>query len=152
MKFTPKTEEEIKTDMLLPEGNYQFMVLNGEDTVSKKGNDMIKLRLAIYDGPDMKSKVYDYLLESFEFKLRRAADTCGLLDQYNSGELTGDMFAGCSGWLKLGIQPAKDGFDPSNTVKEYIPQDKLEKMGLSAANVPSPEPGDPGASDDDFPF
>jgi hypothetical protein len=43
VKITPKTEEQIKMERLLPAGDYPFQVLSAEDKRSKNGNDMIAL-------------------------------------------------------------------------------------------------------------
>ena len=48
LEFQPKTEEELKTFVLLPEGEYDFDVIGAEEQTSKSGNAMIKLTLKVY--------------------------------------------------------------------------------------------------------
>lgn len=124
MRIKPKTEEEVATRKLLPEGTYPFKIDNAEEKVSKNGNDMIVLVIEVYT-PDGKSTViYDYLMESMAYKLRHAAYACGLVAEYESGNLNDYDFKGKEGFLKLGIQKDKTGeYGDKNVVKDYIVAD-----------------------------
>jgi len=121
MKFTPKSEKEIAEEKLLPEGTYPFEISKGEDKVSKSGNEMIELLVRVFKPDGNFLLVSDYLLESMAYKLRHAAEACGLLHEYESGTLLGSNFIGKTGELKLGIQKDKNGTYPDkNVVKDYI--------------------------------
>lgn len=124
MKFTPRSESELKTDFpLLEDGIYDVEVLTGEDTQSSKGNDMIKINLAVWVGDKVKCRIFDYLLTSHpicEAKLRHACDSFGLLDKYQAGMLEGNHFIGRLGKAKITKEPAKDGYDASNKIKDYV--------------------------------
>lgn len=140
MKFTPKTDLELKEENSKfkpwPDGIYAFTVreqvvlgtrtLTTEERVSKSGNDMIVLVLEVFANDDEKSIfLEDYLLESMAFKFKHAAEACGLLKQYESGEIKADDFIGKSGEVSLTIQKGQKKDDGSNypdrnSVKDYI--------------------------------
>lgn len=135
MRFQPKTEAELEAENAArkaayqpwPKGMYDFVVNTGEDTYSKKGNEMIKLSLNIYNADGQVRQIDDYLLEAMEYKLRHAAEACGLLERYENGELNGFDFVGKSGKLYLDIQKGKQKDDGSfysdrNSVQDYLVQ------------------------------
>ena len=51
MKFTPMTEAEIVSASLLEAGEYPFEVLAASEEISKAGNEMIRVKLAVF-GPN----------------------------------------------------------------------------------------------------
>lgn len=160
MKFTPKSEADIQASSgsfdPWPSGTYDFEVAEAEDTTSKAGNDMIKLTLYVFNPEGKRRTVFDYLLASIEYKLRHAAEACGLLSAYEQGMLEAFDFTGKTGRLKLGVQPAKDGYDAKNTVRDYVKDDG------STAEEPAPkrweaprrksEPAAAGNIDDEIPW
>lgn len=142
MQFKPKSEKEISEENLLPNGEYDFEVTAALDAKSASGNEMIKLQLNVFDDNGNLRIIFDYLLESMAFKLRHAADACGVIDKYESGSLVADDFMGKTGRLKLAIQKDKTGDYPDkNTVRDYI---KREAEGVIPAGLP--------ALDDTIPF
>lgn len=154
MKFAPKTEQEIAESNLLPKGQYGFEITNGEDAVSKSGNEMIKLWVTVFDANGGQNMFFDYLLESMAFKLRHAADACGLLAKYESGELVASDFIGKTGQCKVGIEPGKpredgsgDKYPDKNRINDYV------ASGASATpSAARPGPGDAPMIDDEIPF
>lgn len=126
MKFTPKTEQQIAEENLLPPGVYPFDVLEAHPKVSQAAKDrgetepnMIELKLKVYENADRGVFVTDYLMEAMAFKLRHFCEEVGLLDQYNKGQLTADMCAGRSGHAKIGPSKPKGDFKPKDEVKDY---------------------------------
>jgi hypothetical protein len=140
MKFVPKTDDEIATDGLLPDGVYGFEVAEAEDTISKKGNDMIHVKLRVYDPAGGFKLVDDYLLESVLYKVKHIADVTGLADQYARGEFGADDLIGKSGHVKIGNQK-QEGYSPKNVVKDYV----VPKDG----STPAPKPRAKAATADD---
>lgn len=126
MNFTPKSAEELQLAELMPEGEYDFKVLSAEDAVSKKGNDMLKLKLAVYVG-QREYHVFDYLLEAMAFKLRHFCESTGLLDLYEDGILTADDCDGAAGIVEIEIEKPKEGskYGPKNVVADYISRDAV---------------------------
>jgi hypothetical protein len=125
MKFQPKSEEECGRFKVLPEGEYAFEIFKASDEVSKKGNDMIKIVLKIFDGEECAAQVFDYLLEALAYKIRHCCDSVGLLKEYNLGELTAQMLLGCSGRVMLAIEQDQNGND-RNVVKDYVKRDNAQ--------------------------
>ena len=119
MKFQPKSEEEVSN--LIPKGEYPFEVLSAEEKTSKSGNDMIALKIGVAYN-DATRGVFDYLvdLESMAYKTRHFADSVGLLADYEKGSLDADKLPGLTGKCRIDIQPAKDGYDAKNVVKDYV--------------------------------
>lgn len=128
MKFTPKTEKELYEDKVYPEGQYAFQIISAWDKQSKAGNDMIELKIQVYNNEGKFILVNDYLMESMMFKLLHACEACGLQDKYESGELVADDFIDKTGFLKLNIQKDKTGQYPDrNGVKDYVV--KVDEVG-----------------------
>ena len=129
MKFIPKTEAEIEQAHLWPPGEYGFEVIDEAymgsthfvtcERTSKKGNEMIQLCLKVFNETGQFILVIDYLLAVIEYKLRHASAACGVLQQYETGELSASDFIGKTGFLKLRIDPAKDGYRAKNAVHDY---------------------------------
>lgn len=159
MNFTPKTEEELQRDELSPAGDYQFRVIAASEETSKKtGNPMIKVKLELEDG----NHVYDYLIATFERKIRHFCAAVGLLEKYDTGSLAARDCMGCEGLAKIVIKPAQGNFSAKNEVKDYL-VDRDAKPAVakpaSAGIVTDPvtgavtetnPPSDPGS--DDVPF
>lgn len=120
MEFEPKTEQEVAEGALAPAAEYDFDVLDAEDTVSKSGNPMIKVNIGLYINGVVKNRVFDYLLPAMEAKLRHFCDTVGLLSQYEAGTLEAADCIGRSGRVKIVIDPAKGSYPAKNSVKDYV--------------------------------
>lgn len=135
MQFNSKSREELARESLTPPGEYDFEIMRAEETTSKKGNEMIKLKLRVFvDGGEI--HVYDYLVGGMEYKLANFCDAIGRSDDYDTGEINADNLEGCSGKLKLVIEEATKDADTGeikwpakNAVKTYIAGKKgQEKM------------------------
>lgn len=128
--FTPKTEQEIQEEGLLPAGIYPFEVIKAENQMSKKGAPMVKLTLNVYNGESEKI-VFDYLLEAMAYKLHAFCKHTGLQDQYDSGALNVDDMVGKSGFVKLKVQKS-DEYGSQNSISNYVerpPQNLDEALG-----------------------
>ena len=144
MKFTAKTDEEIKSeDKYAPfeAGEYFFEVLEAEDAVSSNGNDMIKINIKVFDnGTERTTRIYDYLLEAMLFKVKHFCDSTGLTKQYEAGELSSDLLVGQTGKVQLIIDTyKKDGEEKTtNKVKDYVVSEAPKTLDetLSDDNVP----------------
>lgn len=138
MKFTPRSDEELSK--AFPKGEYPFEVVGAVDKTSKSGNDMIELNLAIYHPNGKQARVFDYLLEVMEFKLKHFCQAVGLLHLYEKGTFGADDAFGRSGKCIIDIQPAKDGYPEKNIVKDYVklPEDKQsEVINPNSTKAPS---------------
>ncbi len=129
MRINPKSNEELQSLGLIEPGVYSFEVMNALDTVSKSGNDMIKLQLKVWDKSGAERIIFDYLLDAMAFKLRHFAESTGLLDKYNHGELLAEDCVHRCGKVELAIEkgsPKQDGgmYPDKNTVKDYVVSDE----------------------------
>lgn len=123
MKFKPLSEKEIKEMGLVPEGIYSFEILDAESKKSKNDNEMIELKLAIFDAGGTAHYIFDYITgnERMMFKLRHLAHACGLEDQYETGTLEDEDLKGKTGQCKIGIQKGSAQYPADkNVVKDYI--------------------------------
>lgn len=158
MRFTPKTEQEIQEERLLPEGDYSFEVTQAVEYRSKAGNDMMKVMLKVFKPDGKHIMITDYLGEAMLYKLKHFFDATGLQELYEAGEVpTNDLgeyedLAGASGMLKLVIRKSDD-YPDQNSVKDYIPSDeespKPKKKKPTAKDVQKPLDDD---LEDEIPF
>lgn len=121
MKVTPKTDKQISEANLMPGGIYDFEIGTATDEVSKSGNEMIKVDLTVFDAQGNKRFIFDYLLDAVAFKIKHAAEACGLLDKYEAGLIVAEDFIGKSGKVKIKIQKDKTGqYADKNVVADYV--------------------------------
>lgn len=119
MKTNPRSERDIRDEMVLPAGEYDFEVESACDKTSQKGNEMIELTLCVFAEDGSTRKVRDWLLTSMELKLNRFCYATGLQDAYIADELTSFTCQGATGKVKLGIEDS-DEYGKQNRVKDYI--------------------------------
>jgi hypothetical protein len=146
MKVQPKTEKQIAEESLMKEGVYSFEIMDALDKKSKAGNEMIELKVRLFDEDgNSRGFITDYLTESVAYKLRHAAVACGLEDAYNNGELIAVDFINKMGDAKVRIRKDKNGTYPDqNVIADYI-------VKKDADHSDGPPPGHP-AADPDVPF
>ncbi len=147
MRLQPKTEKQIAMEGLLPLGVYDAEVIEAEDTTSKAGNDMIRVKLKVYRADGSGSTfINDYLLEAMPGKLRHAAEVMDLLADYEAGRLASDDMVGKPVRVKVGVKIDKtDTYPPQNSVLDYVRGD--------GAAAPVRAPARLAASlDDEIPF
>jgi hypothetical protein len=140
MKVTPRTEAEVQSEGLLPEGIYDFEIIAAEEKTSKSGNDMIELKVNVFTDDGRPRTIFDYLLEmdGMNYKLRHAAVNCGMEEQYISGNLSAVDFVGRTGKAKVRIQKGKDGYPDRNQIADYLEPHKPERKtlpGTATANL-----------------
>ena len=125
MKFSPKTDDEINALNLIEPGIYDFEVMDAKDKTSKSGNEMIELRLKVWDKNGLEHHIYDYLLEALAFKLKHFSKVSGLLVKYEHGTIFATDCIGKSGKVEVIIQkgqPNPNGgvYSDKNSIKDYI--------------------------------
>lgn len=122
MKITPKTDAELKASNLLPAGKYPFEISGAIDAVSKtSGLPMIKLTVRAFDDENKIHLMTDYLSSSEKaaFKVKNVCKACGLLEQYEAGDVLPDMFIGKTGYLNI-IVEEDDTYGTQNKIKDYV--------------------------------
>jgi hypothetical protein len=140
VRFTPETETDIRGDMLLKDGIYDFEVGEAENATSKKGNEMIALDLKVFTPEGQVRFVKDWLVASDQpmcrMKIRHFAKTCGLMEQYEAGELDAFAIQGAAGRVKIGSEENAE-FGPKNVVADYVKPDAEPPapLGVPAAQT-----------------
>lgn len=132
MQFQAKSEKQIAEENLLPEGVYPFEVIGAADKQSKAGNDMIELRLRVFNG-ERSHQLTDWIMEKLPSKLFHFCAYSGLSRQYEAGTLSGPDCIGKNGYVSVIIQEDKTGqYPPRNSVKDYVRQPEMKKSGVVA--------------------
>lgn len=169
MKFEPKTEKEIQEDGLWPAGEYGFEVLDSVTLGGKVfatcerlskikpdgsgGQEMIQLVTKVYNAEGNFRIIIDYLMASVAYKLRHAADACGLLDKYEAGQITAEDFKGKSGNLTLRIKKGTEEYpNASNAIADYIVGKKADLPNANAPLSTANNGASSGFVDDSIPF
>jgi hypothetical protein len=139
MNFTPRSENECRT--LLPAAIYDVEILSAVDKISKSGNEMIEVKVGVWEGDRIRCHLYDYLLEGMPAKLRHCCDSFGILDLYQSGQLSSVKLHGKVGKAKIGIQKSKDDAYPDkNIVVDYVCRKPLPLKGEVISDGETPPP------------
>lgn len=135
MKFAPKTEKELSEANLWPVGNYAFEVLEAEEAVDKNSNPMFKLKVKVFKDSGASQNIFDYVSPTWmEFKLRHLADACGLLAEYESGEIEAYQLVGKTGYCKVFIsKDKKNEYPDSNKIADYLTDKPADKKTLAEA-------------------
>lgn len=164
MRFEPKTDQQLAaedTRSLLPPGTYDAEIVEAEEKVSAKGNDMIAARLRVFDNNGGTRTVRDWLMASMGRKLRNAAYAAGLRQEYDSGELLAADFVGKTCKVKIKVEQDRNGQYPdSNRVDDYIVAEGRSAGGGAGARAPTkfgaprePQGWQPSpVENDDIPF
>ena len=155
MRIIPKTDDEIRKSLLLPEGTYDFEVESAEETISKKGNPMVVVKLRVFTGEGGSRIVTDYLMEAMQFKLRHYMHAVGLGGDYDAGNVDASTFQGRSGRVALSVED-QPGYPPKNTVDDYLVPDESKAASTAAkvkhTTVSAAVVGAAAAKDDGIPF
>jgi hypothetical protein len=128
------TEEDIKTRNICEEGDYPFRIVNAviKDTqpgTDKNGqpkliNKMLEIDIEFTDhnGQVRKQKDWIVFIEGMDWKLRHLADSTGLIEFYELGDLDCHHLMKKIGNLSLGIRESeyKGEKRKQNFVKDYI--------------------------------
>ena len=157
MRLKPISEAEANSQSfnLWPAGDYDFEVRAAEDQESAAGNEMIKLEVWIYDTEGKRRLVFDYLVESEKasWKIRHFCAACGLLPQYDSGELSADHCVDRTGRCTVAIQPAKGDYEAKNIIRAYLPDKDAPKQRGPMASQPGARVKKPAPDlEDEIPF
>lgn len=137
MRFQPKTEAQLVEGRLIPdETECDFEVMSSTHAVSKKGNEMIALKLRVFH-QDREAHVYDYLMETMGFKLLHFCEAANLTEKYKSGELRASDCENATGKAVIGIEDSSGTYKPKNVVIDYIGHRETAKVVIKPEVVPS---------------
>ncbi len=148
---------------MLPDGDYDFEVINAADAVSKaSGADMIVLDIKVFDGDGGTRNVKDYLVATpgGMRKVRQFAIAVGMLSDYENGDLEAHALHNQSGRCKIGADRS-EGYEPKNKVVYYLDPAKAPSAAATVRRAPPVklppakkawEPAPAGDIDDEIPF
>lgn len=148
MKHTPMSDEELAKQGLLEPGTYDFEVREAEDKISSKGNDMIEVRLNVYDTDGSIRPIRDWIVPQMAKKFKHFHNACGMMDKYESGTLEASDVIGKAGKCIVLQQPYtnKDGLElMSNKIDDYVKRDNLDVYNKASTKVAE-------VLDDEIPF
>lgn len=99
-------------------GEYDAVIKEAGEGVSKNGNGMIELILKAYDGGSESGQVYDYLVatDNQAWKWRHFCASAGLV--YERGELDADALVNRNVRVKIGVEEYKGR--KKNVVEDYV--------------------------------
>lgn len=137
MKYDPKDAVTV-----LPAGEYNAVLEQYEERLSKKGNEMGVLTWKIFpEGSNSTPFVTDYIVvPQFTWKLKKLAKALGREQDFKDAKFQPGDFVGSSVKLILEIQQS-DGYDDKNGVETYVPLPEGEsspKFAKAGPNVDIP--------------
>ena len=161
MKYTPYSEAQIQSMNVMPEGIYDFQVLDvittdqaGLQLKDKNGNEMAKLKIVVWDNDNRERILYTFISgdDNFAYKLRHFAKSIGKIGKYEDGTFDIEDTMGNSGKAYVVIRKGTIKNDGSgemwpdrNDVKDFISDMPPASHHNSVANQPKHE-------DDQLPF
>ena len=87
------------TDSIIPEGQYSFVISEVVECVSKKGDDMLRIKYTITDGEHQNKNVSDFFLPNHptcsyghKKKLKELVIACGLPLNFEDTDLKDKFF------------------------------------------------------------
>lgn len=152
MQFTPKTEQELETDGLCPEGIYSYQVIKSQDRPNKaQTNIYTAITLKVWDNEGGEHLVFTNM--ALTKLLKHFCDVNDMQSAYQSGNIPQEEFMyKAGGKVIIGIEkekPSPDGgmYKAKNIVKDYI----AEPKGSSLNPIKS-EKKESDFHDDEIPF
>jgi hypothetical protein len=122
MQFTPQSEDDLRNAMLLPDGIYDFEVVEAKDGQSKKGSDMITLNLKLFAPDGSTPYLRDWLVNTdhalCQMKIRHFCRSTNKMSEYEAGTLDAMVCEGATGKCKVKSQES-DGYGLQNTIADY---------------------------------
>jgi hypothetical protein len=161
MRFTPKSEEELKSMMLSNGGIYDFEVENATDEVSKNGNDMIVLKIQVFTTDGTAHFAKDWLVGSDAplslQKLQNFCKSTGMMQAYEDGTLDAMSCIGLCGKLKISVSESPQ-YGRQTKVADYVgnvspvTQEKPRGPSQQQTRAANDALATAAGSDDEIPF
>lgn len=121
MKFQPQSEDEVLN--LWPTDEYDYEVMEAEDTVSKAGDQQIKLKLMLINHLGGSKHLNTWLNPKMMYLVKHFAESCGIEAMYESGGYDASDCLKKRGRCKVGKQEAVDEYQAKNVVTDYVKRD-----------------------------
>jgi hypothetical protein len=110
------TEE--KKYICFPPGEYEIEINDAVVKTSKKGNEMIQLKITAFDGTGKKVFLYDYIVNPSG--LDKLKKICRMFNLPFTGELEERLLIGKKMLAKLKLEPASEQYGESNKILDYL--------------------------------
>src|SRR4051812_48925237 len=107
MRFEPKTQQQLLDERLVAGQEYDAVVTEAVDTVSKSKNDMIAIKLNVYRKDGGVTQMRDWLLPAMGLKLLFFCESAGIKDNYDAGTVTADDCVNRDVRVKIGTEKGK---------------------------------------------
>lgn len=99
-------------------GEYEASIEHARETKSKSNNDMLEIKVAVYDGP-RKQLITDYITApAGVWKLDQIAAAIGCTEEFNSGTFDVTKHIGANLRVRLGIEES-DKYGDQNKILGY---------------------------------
>lgn len=151
MRFDPKTEEQIASENLVPEGWYEAEVTAAVEEKSSKGNDMISLTLKLFVD-DTTRQMRDWLLPAFPGKLKHFCDGAGLGDRYSAGLLKDEHCVGVLVMCEIKHKTQKTGEYAGQVQANVVDYKAVQRSSAVAKPASGKKPNFDPIKEDDIPF
>lgn len=162
MEYTPQSEKDIRSKMVLTPGIYDFEVVKAIEKQSKNGNDMIELTVRVFPADDTAPRlVRDWLVAGSglgELKINRFCHATGLQDDYFAGRFNALSCEGATGKLRTTIT-SDEKYGDQCSIRDYLVEKKSEAApAKQSAKQPAKPKAEPSyeeqlaAAGDDIPF
>ena len=140
MDFNPADANGVQEASLLPDGEYRLTVVEAEETVSAKGNQMIALTLSGEGQSVRNDRIFEYLVSTRRavFRIEQFCASAGLEKEFASGHLTADQCKGRIVRAIVNTEKGRDGYGDKNRVAEYLPISKGISTAPAAAAAHAP--------------
>ena len=139
MKTTPRNEADAaraSSRALLKAGWHDAHIAEAVEKPSKRGNDMIELRVLIPDGEGNDRTLRDWLTNTSlgAAKLRHACAAVDALARYEAGEIGQADFPGHDVRVKIAIERRR-GYPDQNRIEDYAPAAVSRFVNLRATTA-----------------
>ena len=155
MRFTPLTEAEAlqQESGLWPDDFYDFEVAEATEEVSRNGNEMLHLKVWIFNKDGGRKMLHDYLVATAPWKIQQFAASCGLERAAETGTLMEGECVGRTGMCEVGIEKS-DQYGDKNKIRKWLRQAKKSKPAPAAVRPADNRVKRPAGDDlnDDIPF
>lgn len=131
------SEDDDKKELIPHNCVCDFEVVEAEEGVSKKGNEMIKLKLKVYAPDGSGHYLFDYLVSGAKsrYKVKQFCKAVGILVQDGvENEISDQDCVGKAGKLVV-VQEDSDTYGTQNKVAEYVALSGTTKLVQSATEV-----------------
>lgn len=120
MKFDANAPREYPARPLIPDkSECEFEVMTAEETESKGGKLMMKLKLCVHHEGEQ-HHIFDHITADTNWKFKQLCLSLGLFASAEAGNIEPHDCVGRFGRLKVGVRPAEGEWQAKNQVKTYL--------------------------------